>query len=178
MIASLPRASEIMIKAGKKNSRPYRICRARDLIGVLHHLPGDAAKQATRSLAIRLKSGAPLILAGNRYAYASRPLLLAAWGERWRMHGATEDEVKAKLGKILQGADPPHSEAAVAALLAHAGSALRCSSSPASSGAPGSRGGLRSGTPPGTPPRPARSVRGAGRCGRGAFIIAMVILGV
>jgi tRNA (cmo5U34)-methyltransferase len=95
---------------------------AATLIGVLHHLPGDAAKQAIlRSLAMRLKPGAPLILAGNRYAYASQPLLLAAWGERWRMHGATEDEVKAKLGNILRGADPPHSEAAVAALLAHAG---------------------------------------------------------
>jgi tRNA (cmo5U34)-methyltransferase len=58
----------------------------------------------------RLKPGAPLILAGNRYAYASQPLLLAAWGERWRMQGATPEEVQAKLGNILQGADPPHSE--------------------------------------------------------------------
>ncbi|HTD04714.1 MAG TPA: SAM-dependent methyltransferase, partial [Undibacterium sp.] len=53
--------------------------------------------------------------------YASQPLLLKAWGERWRMQGASADEVQAKLGKILQGADPPHSEAAVAALLAEAG---------------------------------------------------------
>jgi tRNA (cmo5U34)-methyltransferase len=37
------------------------------------------------------------------------------------MQGATPNEVQAKLGKILQGADPPHSEAAVAALLAEAG---------------------------------------------------------
>ena len=37
------------------------------------------------------------------------------------MQGATPDEVKAKLGKILQGADPPHSEDAVAALLGDAG---------------------------------------------------------
>lgn len=95
---------------------------AATLIGVLHHLPGDDAKRAIlRSLAVRLKPGAPLILAGNRYAYASQPLLLAAWGERWRMHGATPEEVKAKLGKILQGADPPHSEEAVAALLAQSG---------------------------------------------------------
>jgi tRNA (cmo5U34)-methyltransferase len=94
---------------------------AATLIGVLHHLPGDDAKRAIlRSLAARLKPGAPLILAGNCYAYASRPLLLAAWGERWRMHGATAQEVEAKLGKILQGADPPHSEEAVASLLAEA----------------------------------------------------------
>lgn len=62
-----------------------------------------------------------MILAGNHYAYASEPLLLKAWGERWRMQGATADEVKTKLGKILQGADPPHSEAAVFALLANSG---------------------------------------------------------
>ena len=95
---------------------------AATLIGVLHHLPGDEAKRAIlRSLALRLKPSAPLILAGNHYAYASQPLMLAAWGERWRMQGATPDEVKAKLGKILQGADPPHSEDAVAALLGDAG---------------------------------------------------------
>ncbi len=95
---------------------------AATLIGVLHHLPGDEAKQAIlRSIAGRLSPGAPLIVAGNHYAYASQPLLLAAWGERWRMSGATADEVKAKLGKILQGADPPHSEEAVASLLQGAG---------------------------------------------------------
>ena len=91
---------------------------AATLIGVLHHLPGDEAKRALlRSLALRLKPGAPLVLAGNHYAYASQPLMLAAWGQRWRMQGATPDEVQAKLGKILQGADPPHSEEAVAMLL-------------------------------------------------------------
>jgi len=95
---------------------------AATLIGVLHHLPGDEAKRATlRSLAVRMKSGAPLILACNRYAYTSQPLLLAAWGERWRMAGATHDEGAAKLGKILQGADPPHSDEAVSALLVQAG---------------------------------------------------------
>lgn len=95
---------------------------AATLMGVLHHLQGDDAKRAIlRSLAARMKPGAPLILAGNRYAYTSQPLLLAAWGERWRMHGATPEEGPAKLGKILQGADPPHSEEAVAALLAQAG---------------------------------------------------------
>lgn len=95
---------------------------AATLIGVLHHLPGDAAKQdILQAIARRLKPGAPLILAGNHHAYASEPLLLAAWGQRWRMHGATPDEVKLKLGKILQGADPPHSEGAVFALLASSG---------------------------------------------------------
>lgn len=95
---------------------------AATLIGVLHHLPGDDAKQSIlQAIACRLKPGAPLVLAGNHHAYASQPLLLAAWGERWRMQGATPDEVKAKLGKILQGADPPHSEEAVATLLAEAG---------------------------------------------------------
>lgn len=95
---------------------------AATLIGVLHHVPGDADKIALlTSLANRLKPGAPLIVAGNHQAYASQPLLLAAWGERWRMHGATSDEITAKLGKILQGADPPASEAAVFDLLAQGG---------------------------------------------------------
>jgi tRNA (cmo5U34)-methyltransferase len=95
---------------------------AATLIGVLHHLPGDGAKrEILRSLAARLKPGAPLIVAGNRYAYAAQPLLLAAWAERWRMHGAKPDAVNAKLEKILQGADPPHSDEAVTELLAQAG---------------------------------------------------------
>lgn len=95
---------------------------AATLIGVLHHLDGDEAKrQILRSIRAHLKPGAPLIVAGNQYAYASQPLLLAAWGQRWRQHGACADEVKAKLGKILQGADPPHSEAAVQKLLHECG---------------------------------------------------------
>jgi tRNA (cmo5U34)-methyltransferase len=95
---------------------------AATLIGVLHHLPGDDAKRAIlRSLASRLEPGAPLVLAGNHHAYASQPLLLSAWAQRWRMHGASAEEVKTKLGKILQGADPPHSEEAVAALLRDGG---------------------------------------------------------
>jgi tRNA (cmo5U34)-methyltransferase len=95
---------------------------AATLIGVLHHLAGDAAKLGIlRSLALRLKPGAPLVLAGNHYAYTSQPLLLAAWGERWRQQGASPDEVIAKRAKILQGADPPHSEEAVAALLRDGG---------------------------------------------------------
>lgn len=95
---------------------------AATLIGVLHHLPGDGAKQAIlRSIAARLKPEAPFVLAGNHYAYASQPLLLAAWGERWRMNGASPDEIKSKLDKILQEADPPHSEEAVALLLENVG---------------------------------------------------------
>ena len=95
---------------------------AATLIGVLHHLEGDDAKdRMLQSIRAHLKPGAPLIVAGNQYAYASQPLLLAAWGQRWRQHGATPDEVKAKLGKILQGADPPPSEAAVQKLLHDAG---------------------------------------------------------
>jgi tRNA (cmo5U34)-methyltransferase len=95
---------------------------AATLIGVLHHLPGDEAKRAIlRSLALRLKPGAPLVLAGNYYSYGSQPLLLAAWGERWRQQGAGPEDVLAKRAKILQGADPPHSEEAVAALLHDSG---------------------------------------------------------
>jgi tRNA (cmo5U34)-methyltransferase len=95
---------------------------AATLIGVLHHLPGDAAKMSIlRALATRLKPAAPLVVAGNHYAYASQPLLLAAWGERWRLHGASDAEIEAKRGKIMQGADPPHSEHVVEALLAEAG---------------------------------------------------------
>jgi tRNA (cmo5U34)-methyltransferase len=79
---------------------------AATLIGVLHQSAGRAAKlDILRAIAARLKPGAPLILAGNRYAYASQPMLLAAWGERWRM----------------QGAGPPVSEEAVADLLAAGG---------------------------------------------------------
>lgn len=95
---------------------------AATLIGVLHHLPGDEAKHAILcAIAAKLKPQAPLVLAGNYYAYASQPLLLAAWGERWRMSGASPDEVKRKLAKILQGADPPHSEEAITSLLESAG---------------------------------------------------------
>ncbi len=95
---------------------------AATLIGVLHHLPGDAAKRAILAdIAAHLPAGAPFILACNHYAYASQPLLLAAWGERWRMQGASPAEVQAKLGRILQGADPPDSEQAVAGLLQDAG---------------------------------------------------------
>lgn len=95
---------------------------AATLIGVLHHQGGDAAKQVLlQAIAARLPAGAPLILAGNSHSYASRPLLLKAWAERWRMAGAGPDEVQAKLAKILQGADPPATEAASLQLLQQAG---------------------------------------------------------
>ena len=95
---------------------------AATLIGVLHHLPGIAAKRAIlAAIAGRLSTGAPFVLACNHRPYASQPLLLAAWRQRWRMHGAAPDEIEAKLAKIQQGADPPESEDAVADLLAEAG---------------------------------------------------------
>jgi tRNA (cmo5U34)-methyltransferase len=95
---------------------------AATLIGVLHHIPGHTAKlDLLRDLACRLKSNAPLILAGNCLAYKSEPLLMAAWANRWRMHGAGPQEIEAKLGKILQGAEPLASEEAVAELVEEAG---------------------------------------------------------
>ncbi len=95
---------------------------AATLIGVLHHLPTLEAKELILAdLAARLKPGAPLILACNRGAYASRPLFLSAWGRRWRLAGESEEAVEARLGKILEGAEPPPSDAAVAALLQGAG---------------------------------------------------------
>ncbi len=101
---------------------PDELYDAATLIGVLHHLPGDEAKGAIlRSIVARLKLEAPLILACNHLAYASQPLLLEAWGQRWRMNGASPEEVESKLAKILEGADPPHSEEAIALLLTDAG---------------------------------------------------------
>ncbi|MGU7772879.1 methyltransferase [Burkholderia sp. MR1-5-21] len=92
------------------------------LIGVLHHLPGDAAKAALlRAIAQRLKPGAPLVVAGNYRRYSDHPRLLDAWQQRWRMKGATPDAVREKLAKILQGADPPATEDDVHRLLHDAG---------------------------------------------------------
>ena len=69
------------------------------------------------------KQGKPISITRQQLllAYASQLLLLAAWGQRWRQHEASADEVNVKLGKILLGADPPHSEAAVQRLLHDAG---------------------------------------------------------
>ncbi|WP_134676971.1 class I SAM-dependent methyltransferase [Ectopseudomonas khazarica] len=95
---------------------------AATLIGVLHHVPGDRAKrQLLTSIATRLEPGAPLVLAGNHQAYAEQPFLLKVWAQRWRQQGATPEEVKVKLGRILQGADPPRSEAQVQQLLDDSG---------------------------------------------------------
>ena len=92
------------------------------LIGVLHHLPGsDAKAEILQMIAARLQPGAPFVLACNRSAYRDRPLFLSAWAERWRQNGAGDEEVEAKLGTILRGADPPDSDAAVEAMLAQAG---------------------------------------------------------
>lgn len=92
------------------------------MIGVLHHLPGDEAKHdILAQIAMRLKPGAPLVVAGNYRAYASQPLLMAAWANRWRMNGAGPEECQSKMHKILQGAEPPLSEDAVFALLRDAG---------------------------------------------------------
>jgi len=92
------------------------------MIGVLHHLPGNEAKQEILTqIAMRLRPGAPLVVAGNYRAYASQPLLRAAWANRWRMNGAGPEEVQSKMNRILQGAEPPRSEEAVIALLTEAG---------------------------------------------------------
>ncbi|MGD1877329.1 MAG: class I SAM-dependent methyltransferase [Kiloniellaceae bacterium] len=92
------------------------------MIGVLHHIPDDAGKSALlRDAAMRLRPGASLIVAGNYRSYASEPLLLAAWANRWRLGGADESEVQEKLNKIMSGAAPPESEEKVASLLAEAG---------------------------------------------------------
>lgn len=92
------------------------------MIGVLHHLPGDEAKHdILAQIALRLKPGAPLVVAGNYRAYASQPLLMTAWANRWRMNGAGPEEIQSKMNKILHGAEPPVSEEAVFALLSEAG---------------------------------------------------------
>lgn len=92
------------------------------MIGVLHHLHGDAAKdEIMQQLAERLKPGAPLVLAGNYRACQSEPLFLAAWAQRWKLNGATPDEVTAKMNRILEGADPPSSEEVLSTLLSATG---------------------------------------------------------
>jgi tRNA (cmo5U34)-methyltransferase len=92
------------------------------LIGVLHHLKGDEPRLTLlREIAARLKPGAPFVLACNCCDYASEPLLVAAWQERWRMHGATAAEVKEKFATITRDVEPPASEQAVFDLLHSAG---------------------------------------------------------
>ena len=92
------------------------------LIDIRNHIPGDEGKNTVlRELAERLDPGAPLVVACNRCAYESQPLFLEAWARRWRMAGASDEEVTAKLARIRLGAAPPASEAAVEATLAAAG---------------------------------------------------------
>ena len=92
------------------------------MIGVLHHIPEDSEKaRLLADIACRLAPGGSLVLAGNYRAYDSEPLLQAAWANLWRLHGASEEDVRAKLARIQAGAVPPKSEDAVAALLVAAG---------------------------------------------------------
>ena len=101
---------------------PDTVFDAATLIGVLHHIPEDTDKQRLLdTLSARLAPGAPFILACNRHRYDSEPLFLDAWAMRWRMAGADEAAVHAKLGKIRQGAVPPASEEVVEQMLAQAG---------------------------------------------------------
>jgi tRNA (cmo5U34)-methyltransferase len=95
---------------------------AATLVGVLHHLPTVESKRTILAgIASRLKPGAPFVLACNRGFYAAHPLFLKAWGTRWRMAGESADVAEAKLGKILEGADPPASDNEVALLLGDVG---------------------------------------------------------
>lgn len=95
---------------------------AATLIGVLHHIEGDEAKLATlRGIAERLKPDAPLVLASHHGSYVEEPLLLGALAERWRINGATPEQIAAKRLKIQEATDSPRSEEAVFALLAAAG---------------------------------------------------------
>lgn len=110
------------------------------LIGVLHHVAGDGAKAALlRSISRRLKPGAPLVVAGNYRRYAEHPRLLSAWAQRWRMHGATPEEVARKLATILRGADLPHPRMRCMRYSTPPGSASRCDFSRVCSGGHGSR---------------------------------------
>ncbi len=95
---------------------------AATLIGVLHHLAGREAKlEILREIACRLKPGAPFILACNRGTYRANPVFLNGWANRWRMAGTADEQVQAKIGKILEGADPPASDGEVGTLLSDAG---------------------------------------------------------
>jgi len=92
------------------------------LIGVLHHLKGDTERtELLQEIAARLQPGAPLVLAGNYRRYDTEPLLLAAWKERWRLHGASAEELEEKFAKITQAVEPPASAQAVLDHLSAAG---------------------------------------------------------
>lgn len=92
------------------------------MIGVLHHVAGNNEKvRLLEDISYRLAPGGSLVLAGNYRNYEAEPLLQAAWANRWRLHGASEEEVRVKLARIKAGAVPPASEEAVASLLEAAG---------------------------------------------------------
>jgi tRNA (cmo5U34)-methyltransferase len=110
------------LHTGYVNELPQEPYDGATLIGVLHHLRGDATKVSLlREIAARLKPGAPFVLGANYRAYGSEPLLLAAWQERWRLYGATNAELAEKFGRITEDVDPPASEEAVIDLLRDAG---------------------------------------------------------
>lgn len=71
-VADAGMAERTEIVLGRVHDLPTkRVFDAATLIGVLHHLPGDEAKQdILRAIASRLRPGTPLILAGNHYSYA------------------------------------------------------------------------------------------------------------
>jgi tRNA (cmo5U34)-methyltransferase len=121
-LADLGLGDRTVLHTGYVNELPSEPYDGATLIGVLHHLQGDAAKASLlREIAARLKPGAPFVLGANYRAYESEPLLLAAWQERWRLYGATGAELAEKFGRITQDVDPPASEEAVIDLLRDAG---------------------------------------------------------
>jgi len=95
------------------------------MLGLAEEAVRAAGLSATTSFRLGtvqdVPTDAPFVLAGNRGAYAGNPRFLSAWRARWRMAGATDEEIEAKIGKILQGADPPDSDRDVETMLAEAG---------------------------------------------------------
>ena len=121
-LAAAGLGERVALRLGRVEDLPPETFDGATLIGVLHHLPGQAAKAAIlAAVAARLRPGGAFVLACNQCAYAEQPLLLAAWRQRWRAQGVADEACDAMLGKILQGADPPPSEQAVVDLLAAAG---------------------------------------------------------
>jgi len=92
------------------------------MFGVFHHVAGSDEKRALlNSIGQRLKPCSPFIMSGNRFKYSDKPTFLKAWGNRWRLAGASAETVTAKLNTILQGADPPGSDEEVEQFLWDAG---------------------------------------------------------
>lgn len=112
-------ADRVILHEGELSSLPSgQTFDAAIVVGVIHHLPSESAKaDLLRMIASLLGGGSPMIIAGNRGAYASQPLLLGVWRERWRQFGAAPSESERKLATIMQGAEPPASDEALADLL-------------------------------------------------------------